>query len=281
MTHITTDDGVKLYIKDWGQGRPVVMAHGWPLSADSFDDLGLAIANAGMRAISYDRRGFGRSDQPWTGYDYDTLSDDLAAVLEQTSARDATLLGFSMGGGEVARFMSRHGCRNVKQAILISSIVPFLLKTENNPDGVDSSVFDEKARLIAEDRASYFADFFKVFFGMEFLTHPVSAQTLEWARSTAMQAGLWPTLACAKAFSSTDFRGDLAAFKVPTLIIHGTADKTVPIAISSRKAAIGIEGAQLIEYEGAPHGLFASHKTRLIADVLRFLHLVKSEPQSS
>jgi len=280
MTQITTKDGVKLYVKDWGQGRPVVMVHGWPLSADSFDDLALAIANAGMRAISYDRRGFGRSEQPWTGYDYDTLADDLEAVLEQTGARDATLLGFSMGGGEVARFLSRHGSRKVKQAILIASILPYLLKTQSNPDGVDASQFDEKARLIAEDRASYWGDFFKDFFGVGWLSHPVSAQTIEWARSTAMQAGLWPTLACAKALSTTDFRTDLAAFRVPTLIIHGTADKTVPIAISSRKTAIGIKDAQLIEYDGAPHGLFASHKTRLIADVLQFLRLGESQPGS-
>ena len=278
MNHITTKDGVKLYLKDWGQGRPVVMAHGWPLSADSFDDLSLAIANSGMRAISYDRRGFGRSDQPWTGYDYDTLADDLAAVIEQTGAHDATLVGFSMGGGEVARFMSRHGCSNIKQAVLIASVVPYMLKAPSNPDGVDASQFEQMAKLIAEDRTSFWPGFFKDFFGVELLAHPVSAQTIEWARNTSMQAGLWPTLACAKAFSSTDFRDDLAAFRVPTLIIHGTADKIVPIEISSRKAASGIVGAQLIEYDGAPHGLFASHKTRLITDVLHFLHQVKAAP---
>ncbi|MBC7939863.1 MAG: alpha/beta hydrolase [Chitinophagaceae bacterium] len=271
MSHITTLGGVKLHVKDWGQGRPVVMMHGWPLSADSFDDLALDIANAGMRAISYDRRGFGRSDQPWTGYDYDTLADDLAAVLDQTGAKDATILGFSMGGGEVARYLSRHAGKNVRQAVLVSSVVPCMLRTEDNPDGVPQSVFDEMAHGITQDRAKFWSGFFKDFFGVGLMSHPVSIETLEWACRVSMQAGLWPTLACAKAFSTTDFRRDLDAFKVPTLIIHGTDDKTVPIGISGRKAAGGIPQAQLIEYDGAPHGLFASHKSRLSSDVLGFL----------
>ena len=271
MNHITTKDGTQLYVKIWGQGRPVIMMHGWPLSADSFDDLSLAIANAGMQAISYDRRGFGRSDQPWTGYDYDTLAEDLADVIEQTGAKDATLLGFSMGGGEVARYLSRHDGKHVKQAILVASIVPYMLKTDSNPDGVDASVFAEMTKGMTEDRAKFWTGFFKDFFGVGLMSHPVSDETLEWARTTSMQAGLWPTLACAKAFATTDFRGDLKSFTVPTLIIHGDADKTVPIDTSARKAAIGIPHAKLIEYEGAPHGLFASHKARLIADVLAFL----------
>ncbi len=271
MSHVTTKDGVKLYVKDWGQGRPVVMAHGWPLSADSFDDLALAIANAGMRAISYDRRGFGRSDQPWNGYDYDTLADDLAAVIEQTSAQDATLLGFSMGGGEVARYLFRHGDKRVAQAVLVSSIVPYMLKTSDNPDGVEQAVFDEMARQIKTDRAQFWPGFFKDFFGVGLVSHPVSDEVMEWSRAMSMQAGLRPTLACAKAFSSTDFRGDLSAFTMPTLIIHGTADKTVPIDTAGRKAAQGIPHATLIEYDGAPHGLFASHKDRMTADILGFL----------
>lgn len=271
MSFVNTKDGVKLYLKDWGQGRPVVMAHGWPLSADSFDDLAMAIANAGMRAISYDRRGFGRSDQPWEGYDYDTLADDLAAVMEQTGAQDATLLGFSMGGGEVARYLTRHGSKNVRQAVLVSSVVPYMLKTSDNPDGIDPAVIDKMAQAMKADRAAFWSDFFKDFFGVGPISHPVSTEVLEWARSVSMQAGLKATLACAKAFTTTDFRTDLASFKVPTLIIHGTADKTVPIDPAGRKAAKGIPQAKLIEYEGAPHGLFASHKERFIADVLAFV----------
>lgn len=271
MNRITAKDESQLYVKDWGTGRPVIMMHGWPLSADSFDDLSLAVANAGYRAISYDRRGFGRSDQPWTGYDYDTLADDLASVIEQTGAKDATLLGFSMGGGEVARYMSRHGGKNVAQAILVASVVPYMLKTDSNPHGVDGAVFAEMAQGMTEDRAEFWAGFFKDFYGVGLVSHPVSNETLEWSRTVAMQASLKATLACANSFAMTDFRGDLASFKVPTLVIHGTGDKTVPIDASGRQAAAGIAGSTLIEYDGAPHGLFASHKERLIADVLAFI----------
>ena len=271
MNYVTTKDDCRLYVKDWGTGRPVVMTHGWPLSADSFDDLSMAIADAGMRAISYDRRGFGRSDQPWSGYDYDTLADDLAEVIEQTMAQDATLIGFSMGGGEVARYLSRHGGKQVKQAVLIASVVPYMLKTSDNPDGVDASVFDKMTQAIKDDRTKFWPGFFKDFFGVGLVTSPVSNEVVDWARTVSMQAGLKPTLACAKAFATTDFRGDLSSFKVPTLIIHGTADKTVPIDTAGRKAARGIPHAKLIEYDGAPHGLFATHKNKLIADVLEFL----------
>jgi pimeloyl-ACP methyl ester carboxylesterase len=224
-----------------------------------------------MRAISYDRRGFGRSDQPGAGYDYDTLADDMAALIEHSGSHEAVLLGFSMGGGEVARCLTRHGAMRVSKAVLISSVVPYMLKTSDNPDGIDQSVFDEMAQGILQDRAEFWTGFFKDFFGVSALTHPVSGEVLDWARAVSMQAGLLSTLACAKAFSTTDFRGDLASFTVPTLIIHGTADKTVPIDIAGRKAALGIPHATFIEYDGAPHGLFASHKERLIADVLAFL----------
>lgn len=271
MSVVKTKDNVSLYVKDWGQGRPVLLMHGWPLSADSFDDLSMAIANAGMRAIAYDRRGFGRSDQPWNGYDYNTLSDDLAAVMEQTGAKDATLLGFSMGGGEVARYMSRHGGRNVQQTILISSVVPYLLKTDDNPKGVDQGVFDSMTQGMKDDRAKFWTSFFKDFYGEGMLSHPVSDEVLEWSRNVAMQASLKATLDCAAAFATTDFRADLSAFRVPTLIVHGNKDKTVPIDVSARQASLRIAGSSLLEYEGAPHGLLATHKQRIIEDVLNFL----------
>ena len=271
MNHIRTTDDVRLRVKDWGRGRAVVMMHGWPLSSDTFDDLGMAIANAGMRAIAYDRRGFGRSQQPWDGYDYDTLADDLAAVIDQTKAEDVTLLGFSMGGGEVARYLSRHGASKIKQAVLIGSIVPYMLKTADNPIGVEQSVFDGMAKSIATDRAAFWPPFFKAFYGVSLGSHPVSQEVLDWSCDISMQASLRATLECARAFSSTDLRQDLRSFSMPTLIIHGVADQTVPIDTSARAAAKGISGSTLIEYDGAPHGLLASHKGRIIGDVMKFL----------
>jgi non-heme chloroperoxidase len=275
MGHIKTKDGTELYFKEWGTGRPVILMHGWPLSADSWDDQAMAIAEAGFRVIAYDRRGFGRSSQPWSGYDYDTFSDDLASVLEQTVARDATIVGFSMGGGEVARYMSRHFGKDVVQAVLVSSVVPFMLKTNDNPNGVDPSVFEGMTKAMKQDRAKFFTGFFKDFYSGDStsspVSQPVSQEVLEWSRSIAMQAGLNATLGCAQAFSSTDFRPDLPAFSVPTLIIHGTADKTVPIDASGRQAAKMIANSHLIEYDGAPHGLFATHGPQLSKDLIAFL----------
>lgn len=271
MTYVTTSDNTRLYAKDWGAGRPVILMHGWPLSADSWDDQAVALAEAGFRTIAYDRRGFGRSDQPWSGYDYDTLADDLKAVIDATGATDAAIIGFSMGGGEVARYLSRHGGKNVVKAGLISSVVPYMLKTPDNPNGVDQSVFAQMTAGMKEDRAHFFAGFFRDFYGVGLVKHPVSNELLEASRSTAMLASLKATLACAEAFATTDFRPDLASFTVPTLIIHGTADKTVPIDATGREAAKAIPQATVIEYEGAPHGLFATHKEQLTADLLAFL----------
>jgi pimeloyl-ACP methyl ester carboxylesterase len=271
MPFITTRDGTKLYAKDWGSGPPVILMHGWPLSADSWDDGALALADAGFRAIAYDRRGFGRSDQPWEGYDYDTLADDLADVMKESGATNAAIVGFSMGGGEVARYMSRHNGANASKAALIASVVPYMLKTPDNPNGVDQAIFDQMTAAMKKDRAHFFAGFFKDFFGTGMIGGQTSDEVVEWARDTALDAGLKPTLACARAFATTDFRPDLASFRVPTHIIHGTDDKTVPIDASARPAAKGIANSTLIEYDGAPHGLFATHKERLIEDLLTFL----------
>jgi pimeloyl-ACP methyl ester carboxylesterase len=272
MPYIETRDGTEIYVKDWGEGPPVILIHGWPLSADSWDDQALAIAEAGYRVIAYDRRGFGRSDQPADGYDYDTLADDLADVLDAAEIdSDATLIGFSMGGGEVARYMSRHGGKGIARIALVGAVVPYLLQADDNPDGVPQSVFDGIKDAIREDRAAFFETFFKSFYGVGFIAHPVSDALLHSSWITAMQAGLLPTLACVDAFSRTDFRPDLSAINVPTLIIHGTADKTVPIDPTARAAAAAMPAATLIEYDGAPHGLFATEKERFTRDLIDFI----------
>ncbi len=271
MKYIKTHDDSSLYVKVWGSGRPVILIHGWPLTADSWDDQAMALANAGYQTIAYDRRGFGRSSQPWTGYDYNTLTDDLAAVIEQTGAKDAALVGFSMGGGEVVRYMSRHQGKSVSKVALIASVVPYMLKTDSNPHGTDAEVFAQMAEGINKDRPGFFGDFLKKFLGVGMLSHPVTQEFLDWNRSMAMQASLKATLDCATAFATTDFRPDLPAVTVPTLIIHGTDDKTVPIDAAGRAAHKGIAHSTLIEYEGAPHGLYATEKARFTADLLDFL----------
>jgi non-heme chloroperoxidase len=272
MPYIKTRDGTSLFVKDWGQGRPVVLIHGWPLSADSWDPQAMALADAGYRVIAYDRRGFGRSDQPWSGYDYDTLSDDLADVMAETGVTDnAALIGFSMGGGEVARYMSRHGGKGVTQVGLIGSVVPYMLQTDDNPDGVPQAQLQEITDNIKTDRPKFFRTFFDQFYGVGFITSPVSEETLDLSWNTAMLAGLKPTLASAESFGTTDFRPDLPSITVPTLVIHGTADQTVPIDATGRAVAKALPNATLIEYDGAPHGLFATESDRLTGDLLEFL----------
>lgn len=272
MPMIEARDGTLLYAKSWGDGPPVVLIHGWPLSGDSWDPISNALADAGFRAIAYDRRGFGRSEQPSQGYDYDTFADDLADVMAATGAtQDVALVGFSMGGGEVARYLSRHGGQGVSRVALVSSVVPFMLQTDDNPDGVPQSTFDQMTEGMLDDRAKFMTGFFKDFFGVGLLSQPVSDEVLQLSWATAMQAGLRPTLAAAQAFATTDFRPDLSAFRVPTLIVHGTADKTVPINATGRAVARAVPHATLIEYDGAPHGVFATHTERLTRDLLDFL----------
>ncbi len=270
MSTIVHRGDVALYCKEWGKGRPLVLIHGWPLSADSWDDIAVPLANAGFRLIAYDRRGFGRSGQPWEGYDYDTLSDDLAFVLSTLQLTDVTLIGFSMGGGEIARYLTRHGISKVRSVALISSIVPYMMQDESNPHGVPQEGFHQMRQGLTEDRPQFFTSFFKKFYGVDVLSTSVSDAWLAWTQSIAMQAGLQATLACLNSFATTDFRPDLKAFELPTLIVHGTGDKTVPIDATARPAAKAIKGAQLIEYEGASHGIFATHRKQLLEDLLKF-----------
>ena len=283
MPYAKAKDGTQLYYKDWGKGRPVVLIHGWPLTGDSFDNLAIALADRGFRSIIPDRRGFGRSDQPWDGYDYDTFEDDIAAVLENAEiAEPVSLVGFSMGGGEVARFLTKQGKGRVSAAVLIGSIVPYMLQTDDNPNGVPQSIFDEMTAGIKKDRAGFMRGFAKDFFGVGWMASPVSDAVLADFERQAAMAGLRPTLAAAQAFATTDFRPDLKSFNgVPTLVVHGTADKTVPIAATGRMVAEQVPDARLVEYDGSAHGVFASDKERLIADVCEFLEAKVGSTASS
>jgi pimeloyl-ACP methyl ester carboxylesterase len=228
------------------------------------------LAENGHRVIAYDRRGFGRSDQPWSGYDYDTFADDLKAIIDKLDLHDVVLVGFSMGGGEVARYMSRHAGARVSKAVLVSAVPPFLLKTADNPDGIDRSLFDDMVDAIQKDRPHFLTAFTKAFYGAGMLNFAVSSEMLQWSANVAMMASPKATTACVRAFSETDFRADLEAFKVPTLVIHGGTDQTVPVEKSGEKTAQAIPGATLKVYDGAPHGLFYTHADQLNADLLAF-----------
>jgi len=272
MTYVTANDGTRLYVRDWGQGHPIVLIHGWPLSGESWEHQALALAEAGFRVIAYDRRGFGRSDQPYDGYDYDTFADDLAAIMQDRALDDVTLVGFSMGGGEIARYMSRHGGRGVWRAVLVSAVTPYMLRTPDRDAGIGQADIDGIKDGLRTDRPDFLQGFFKTFYGNGLLGGGVSQGVLDWSLMIAMQASPKATLDCVDAFGTTDFRPDMAAFRVPTLVIHGTADKTVPIDATGREAARMIAGARLIEYDGGAHGITATHAKQLTNDLLAFLH---------
>jgi non-heme chloroperoxidase len=276
MKYITTTDKqsgeeVKLAYSDYGTGHPVVLIHGWPLSREMWEYQLDDLVNAGYRVIKYDRRGFGKSSKPWNGYDYDTLAADLNAIIEQLNLQDATLVGFSMGGGEVVRYLSKYGDKRVSGIVLVSSVLPFLLKTKDNPDGVDKSVFDEMMVQMKKDRIGFLDEFGKKFFGVNIVSHPVSAPLLQYYLMLESFATARSTQQCAIAFSNTDFRNEISGIKVSTLIIHGDADKTVPIEASSERTAALLPDAQFVVYEDAPHGLFYTHKERLNRDLIQFI----------
>lgn len=270
MAFIETRDGTSLYYKDWGAGRPVVLIHGWPLSADMWEWQMPFLAEQGLRVVAYDRRGFGRSSQPWTGYDYDTFADDLAALLERLDLRDVVLVGFSMGGGEVARYLARHGSARIGKAALLGAVPPYLLKTPEHPQGgAPPELFAGMIEGIKADRPKFFEEFGKNFYGVGG-ARPVSEAILRWSQGLAMQASSRGTTECVRAFGHTDFRADMAAFTVPTLVAHGDADAIVPLEVSGRVAARMVPGAVLKVYAGAPHGFFCTHRDELNADLLEF-----------
>ena len=265
-------DTIHLHYEDLGTGQPVVFIHGWPLSGDMWEYQVTELVQQGLRCITYDRRGFGKSSRPASGYNYDTMAEDLHALLQTLQLENVVLVGFSMGGGEVARYMSRYGGERVSRIVLISAVTPYMLKTTDNPEGVDKGVFEEIMAGIKQDRIGFLDDFGKKFFGINIINHPVSTPLLEYYRSIGASASPIATQQCAVAFSSTDFRDDLKTITVPTLIIHGTADKTVPIEVSGDRTATMLPHAQYVVYDGAPHGLFYTHKETLNKDLLKFIN---------
>ncbi len=263
---------VNIYYEDWGSGKPVILIHGWPVSHEMWEYQLNELPKNGLRVIAYDRRGFGKSDKPWNGYDYNTLAGDLDALIEELDLDDVTLVGFSMGGGEVARYLSLYGSERISKAILVSSVVPYLLKTDSNPDGVPQEMFNEFEEKLLADRPAFLETFGKQFFGVSLLTNPVSQGILDWMQMLALQGTLRATIECLKAFSQTDFREDAAKIDIPTLIIHGSEDATVPIEPTGKQAAITIAQSQYLVYEGEPHGLFITQKERLTKDLLEFIN---------
>ena len=271
MAFVETQDGVKLFYNDWGQGPTVVLIHGWPLNSDMWEYQARVLAQQGFRVVAYDRRGFGRSDQPWSGYDYDTLADDLQSIITTLNLSHVSLVGFSMGGGEVARYLARHGSTRIAKAVLIAAVTPFLMQTDDNPDGVDPSLFDSMVAALEKDRPAFLAPFIKHFLGAGLLNFSVSSELLQATLVQAMTASPKATIDCVRAFSATDFRKDMRAFTIPTLIIHGTSDATVPIAVSGLLAHELVPSATFVAYEGEPHGLHFTAKDRLNQDLFDFL----------
>lgn len=273
MPTVTVLDGTDIYYKDWGEGRPVVLSHGWPLSADSWEAQQLFLASNGFRVVAHDRRGHGRSSQSWTGNEMNTYADDLAAAIEHLDLRSVTLVGFSTGGGEVARYIGRHGTSRVAQVVLVSAVPPFMLRTEDNPDGVPVEVFDEIRADSLADRSQCYRDLADgPFFGNNRpgVNRSQGMRDAFWAQG--LQAGARNAYECVAAFSATDFRTDLDAIDVPALVIHGDDDQVVPLHVGGAKSAARISGAELIVYPGAPHGITDTHRERLNADLLDFLN---------
>ncbi|AFY44851.1 alpha/beta fold hydrolase [Nostoc sp. PCC 7107] len=271
MSIITTQDGTQTYYKDWGTGQPVVFSHGWPLNADAWDEQLVFLADHGYRAIAHDRRGHGRSSQPWNGNEMDTYADDLATLIQTLDLKDVVLVGHSTGGGEVARYIGRHGTNRVAKAVLVSAVPPLMLKTEGNPGGLPLEVFDNIRAGVASDRSQFYKDLSESFYGANRPTNKVSPGVREQFWLWSMQVGLKGAIDCIKAFSETDFTEDLKKFDVPTLIIHGDDDQIVPLANSSLLSAQIVKDSILKVYPGADHGLFSTHRDKFNSDLLAFL----------
>jgi len=271
MGTITTTDGTQIYFKDWGEGQPVVFSHGWPLTADAWDDQMVYLASRGYRCIAHDRRGHGRSSQPWNGNEMDTYADDLAALVKELDLQGAVHVGHSTGGGEVARYIGRHGTQRVAKAVLIGAVPPLMLKTEANPGGLPIAVFDGIRAGVLADRSQFFKDLTTPFYGANRPGAQVSQGVRDSFWLQGMQAGHKSALDCIKAFSETDFTEDLKKFDVPTLILHGDDDQIVPIGASALLSSKLVKGATLKVYPGLSHGMCTINKDQINSDLLAFI----------
>jgi non-heme chloroperoxidase len=271
VSTITTKDGTTIYYKDWGKGPVVTLSHGWPLNADAWDGQMLFLVQNGFRVVAHDRRGHGRSSQPSSGHDMNTYADDLAALLEALDLTDATMVGHSTGGGEVARYIGRHGTRRVARAVLIGAVPPILVKSPSNPEGTPLEVFDGLRAALAKDRSQFYKDFALMFYGANRPGAQVSQGTLDQFWLWSMQVGLQAVYECVKAFSETDFTDDLRKFDIPTLVMHGEDDQVVPVHDTAKKSERLIRNATAIYYPGLPHGLTATHADQVNRDLLAFL----------
>lgn len=271
MATLTVKDGTQLYYKDWGTGQPVVFSHGWPLSADAWEDQMLFLAGHGYRCIAHDRRGHGRSSQPWDGNEMNTYADDLAALVRALDLKEAVHVGHSTGGGEVARYIGRHGSNRVAKAVLIGAVPPLMLKTQANPGGLSMETFDQIRAAVRADRSQFFKDLSAPFYGANRDGAKVSPGLRDSFWLQGMLCGLKAAYDCIKAFSETDFTEDLKKFAVPTLILHGDDDQIVPIADSAMLSAKLVKGATLKIIPGAPHGMCSTHKDQINAELLAFL----------
>ncbi len=268
---MTTQDGTTIYYKDWGSGTPVVFSHGWPLSADAWEDQMMFLASHGYRVIAHDRRGHGRSSQPWSGNDMDTYADDLAMLVERLDLKKATFVGHSTGGGEVARYLGRHGTKRAAKAVLVGAVTPQMLKTPANPGGLPMEAFDGIRAGVAADRTQFFLDLTMPFYGYNRPGVKPSQGVRDLFVHQGMMGSLKSEYDCIKQFSETDFAEDLRKIDIPVLIVHGDDDQIVPIDASARAAAKLVRNSRLVVYEGAPHGLCTTHKDRLNTELLAFL----------